>query len=99
MASCKDCIHERVCEKLYPKGLLPYQSSEYPAESFCLEFKNKADIVEVEHGYWIKGKRIGINVPQYTCSKCGKWEDAEFPYCHCGAKMDGTPKERGEYDG
>ena len=45
--TCKDCIHERVCEKLCPKGLLPYQNSEYPAEIFCLEFKNKADFVEV----------------------------------------------------
>lgn len=47
MATCKDCIHERVCEELCPKGLLPYHSSEYPAETFCTEFKNKADFVEV----------------------------------------------------
>lgn len=47
MASCKDCIHERVCEKLWPKGLLPYRSGKYPAESFCSEFKNKADVVEI----------------------------------------------------
>ena len=54
-----------------------------------------ADVAEVKHGYWVKGKRIGINMSQYTCSQCGKWEDAEFPYCNCGAKMDGTPKEKG----
>ncbi len=45
--TCKDCIHERVCEALCPKGLLPYQSSDYPAELFCLEFENKAGFVEV----------------------------------------------------
>ena len=45
--TCKDCVHERVCNALCPKGLLPYQSSDYPAEVFCLEFKNKADFVEV----------------------------------------------------
>lgn len=47
MATCKDCIHERVCENLCPKGLLPYHSSDYPAETFCLEFKPTADVVEV----------------------------------------------------
>ena len=46
--TCKDCIHEKVCNALCPKGLLPYQSSDYPAETFCLEFKNKADFVEVK---------------------------------------------------
>lgn len=45
--TCKDCFHERVCNALCPKGLLPYQSAEYPAETFCLEFKPTSDVVPV----------------------------------------------------
>ena len=51
-----------------------------------------ADVVEVKHGEWIEGKRIGLNILQYTCSECGLWADTKFPYCHCGAKMDGEMK-------
>ena len=51
------------------------------------------DVDEVKHGYWIKGQRIGVNVPQYTCNQCAKWEDTEFPYCTCGAKMDFKTEE------
>lgn len=53
-----------------------------------------ADVVEVRRGEWIEGKRIGLNVLQYTCSECGLWADTKFPYCHCGAKMDGKKKEK-----
>lgn len=54
-----------------------------------------ADVVEARHGYWKQNqycKRI------YFCSECGRHiEDGSihknpsvhFPYCHCGAKMDG----------
>ncbi len=32
----------------------------------------------------------------YTCSACGEWISLSQKYCsECGAKMDGTPKERG----
>lgn len=51
-----------------------------------------ADVVEVVHGEWKQNpycKRI------YYCSICGRHiEDCtsnykeNFPYCHCGAKMD-----------
>ena len=91
MATCKDCIHEKVCNALCPNGLLPYQSNDYPAELFCLEFKNKADVQEVKHGYW-KQNQYHKNI--YYCSECGRHiEDGSdnplehFPYCHCGAKM------------
>ncbi len=88
--TCKECIHRDVCFVVRHNG-----DDRVLRNSPCKYYIPTADVVEVKHGYWIKGKRIGINVPQYTCSKCGKWEDAEFPYCNCGAKMDGTPKERG----
>lgn len=52
-----------------------------------------ADVAEVRHGHWRQNlycERI------YYCSECGRHiEDGSdkpleyFPYCHCGAKMDG----------
>lgn len=58
-----------------------------------LHRQTTADVVEVKHGYWKQNsyaKRI------YYCSVCNRHiEDASespyqnFPYCHCGAKMDG----------
>ena len=53
-----------------------------------------ADVVEVKRGEWLNI----IFTQRYRCSLCGN----EIYFCkdkfcsECGAKMDGTPKERGE---
>ena len=84
--TCKDCIHEDVCEKLCPRGLLPYQSDKYPAELFCKYFKNKADVVEVKHGEWLLDGR---------CSEClANPLTTHKSYCpNCGTKMDGERRD------
>jgi hypothetical protein len=46
MSTCKECIHEIVCDALIKTGL-PWADGEYPAEAFCLGFKGKNDLVEV----------------------------------------------------
>lgn len=92
--TCKNCVHEVVCNKLCPNGLLPYQSSDYPAEVFCLEFKNQADVVPVKHGKW-EWFAHGSNAR--TCSNCHISQTVNvyndkvmYNYCpYCGAKMDG----------
>lgn len=40
MSTCHDCIHEVVCSALIEKGL-PWADGEYPAEAFCMTFRNK----------------------------------------------------------
>lgn len=63
-----------------------------------------ADVQKVRHGKWIK-KRTNV----YFCSMCGRLEGKElecvvpevqdkmvyviYPYCHCGAKMDGKTND------
>ena len=56
-----------------------------------------ADVAEVRHGEW-KFKEYGedtyTNLTRiYECSLCGRTieclNEADEPYCHCGAKMDG----------
>lgn len=78
MATCRDCIHEKVCNTLCPRGLLPYQSLDYPAEVFCKEFKDESQYAEVKHGEWelYADNEDGYN--HHRCSVCK--EDAIFTY-------------------
>ena len=89
MIACKDCIHENVCGY--------YAEFKDDADN-CTHFKNKADYVEVKHGWW--ENISGFDV----CNICGTspadWEakpnnpQGYPPYCHnCGAKMDGRKDE------
>ena len=41
--TCKDCIHEKVCDALIKSGC-PYLDEEVPADVFCMEFRNTADV-------------------------------------------------------
>lgn len=60
-----------------------------------------ADVVEVEHGYWIDDMKdlstvAGIEMKSlvgYRCSVCGRPEFIKELYCNCGAKMDGGKEE------
>ena len=54
-----------------------------------------ADVVPVRHGRWEQVKRWSTKA-KYRCSVCGreimsaaKVNIEKYPYCHCGAKMDG----------
>ena len=46
MANCQDCIHKNVCHALIKDGL-PWNDGKYPAEAFCMTFRNKADFAEI----------------------------------------------------
>lgn len=51
------------------------------------------DVEPVRHGHWIAFNVINTkdcsSKIRYMCSKCGRYEDEQEPYCNCGAKMDG----------
>ena len=63
--------------------------------------KPLADVVEVRHGTWYHGTEYGAVYAK--CSACGRkmnYSCYGYAYCAlCGARMDGTPKERGGSDG
>ena len=46
------------------------------------------DAEPVRHGEWIKVDDYAV-----MCSECGKYEKWIYPYCHCGAKMDGRRRK------
>ena len=52
----------------------------------------------VKHGRWDErniyictsdGEPVACIGREYKCSECGRTENKQEPYCHCGAKMDG----------
>ena len=65
-----------------------------------IEALKPADVVPVRHGTWLP--IVSYN-NTYKCSECGrllvditdglKMVAKNYPYCHCGAKMDGEKKE------
>ena len=62
----------------------------------ALHFINKlpaADVEEVKRGKWIF-EGVYDDAP-YRCSECRRLSETdEYPYCHCGAKMDGKGEEK-----
>ena len=91
----------RVCEKCicYDVCLLHEDNfiDDVAKNGFCGKFKNKADLVEVKHGYWkmeyhetrsTRGRLIRNKT--FTCSNCNRRNGRiTTKYCsNCGAKMD-----------
>ena len=86
MATCKDCIHYVMCYHIEHYGR--HMETEEP----CGGFINKADLVEVKRGEWIRPTTVGgmtIAGLQH-CSVCGVVPCDEGKYCpNCGADMRG----------
>ena len=57
-----------------------------------------ADVAPVVHAKWVLRTNVGPS-EIYCCSMCGRNEvrfgktsiTRQYPFCHCGAKMDGEP--------
>ena len=83
--TCKDCDRQIVC-RYYTQ----WANVEQIETDRCQYFKNKADFVEVRHGYWIDDSIPMHTSSYFKCSVCEGHDDQEYDYCHhCGAKMDG----------
>lgn len=90
MASCKDCIHEEICD-------MPIITDGRKNASNCKKFKNKADYAEVKHGQWLPVQYTYFGLKRYECSECKddeywrkRYIEHKEKYCpNCGAKMDG----------
>ena len=93
--TCKDCLYHERCHSEIAYGM---GSDDLTGEYFtdiekrCAGFKNKADVVEVKHGYWKEPNGGG-----YQCTVCRSFFDNYYGfdakdrcfYCPtCGAKMD-----------
>lgn len=70
MATCNDCFHFEVCDSGRHIGEYENDDGVYTegVEKECPTFKNKADFVEVKHGY----NKSNMNpVDEFICSECG----------------------------
>ncbi len=92
--NCKKCFHYKACKEVASHN--GYGDISY-TESQCKYFISTAEVEEVKHGEWVQSK---YHKRLYYCSECGRHiEDGQgkpneyFPYCHCGAKMDGDKTE------
>lgn len=98
MASCKDCIHSKVCE------FFSYRITSN-AEQKCKHFKDRSRFVEliiakkITHSPDIEkmrgfhklgfGKGMGERSIFWTCSNCESWVSLAHKYCsNCGAKIE-----------
>lgn len=85
-------------EAVKAKKVYCEERHEYVIPVSEIDWMPAADVEPVRHGKWIyiqdeKSKFSEI----YKCSQCGRRvavfsEESvseEFPYCHCGSKMDG----------
>lgn len=89
-----DILEDKLKRKQISKGLSTNKIEAMfhrHAVGDCLEIVRDMPTVDAEpvrHGRWIRLDRdIAV------CSECGRHENAllvdSYPYCHCGAKMDG----------
>ncbi len=84
---CERCIHYDVC-LLHEDNFI----EDVAKNGFCGKFKNKDDVAEVKHGYW-----IGQHPKVPKCSVCGAIDWNKGDYCrYCGAKMDGEENNHGK---
>lgn len=71
----------------------------YPNE----ECEHYIEVQVIKHGRWIKITNDWVDDAQYVCSCCGRLltvsnrltelVSMSYPYCHCGAKMDGKEEK------
>ena len=72
----------------------------------CLKCVPIADVEEVRRGKWIYKGHHEIMGHAFQCSACERWMFTnspnhvveEYPYCHCGAKMEDTQGFGESYD-
>lgn len=101
----RDCIVDSIRESFDFYYQIPIYPSDREVQNIVNRVKRivqelpAADVAPVVHGEWMQNpycKRI------FYCSECGgQVEDGScnpnpskhFPYCHCGAKMDGGKDE------
>ena len=91
---------EALYEKAYWHGEHPDVGNPFPDGVDAIDIEDvdaipAADVAPVRHGRWEKTKEWATK-SKYRCSVCGreimsavKVNIEKYPYCHCGAKMDG----------
>ena len=97
---CDDCISREAVEKI------TWEESSYidPINALT-EVREKVRALppvtpQQKVGKWIESKGYDVRDHFYSCSECGRHINlicgarlADYPYCHCGAKMEVSENE------
>lgn len=94
MATCKECLHQPVCDMYANLGVTDFSAADITP---CELFKPSADVAKVNPGKWKRRIDHDLDCECITCSVCSKefcppnneWVFYDLPnYCsNCGAKM------------
>ena len=82
-------------KKAYWMEMLDNNGIPFDVQAVSVSSIDLAPTIEAEpvrHGKWIPIiDEYGTHsmLTGHKCSLCGRCEEKEEPYCHCGAKMDG----------
>ena len=68
--------------------------------------QSTVDVEEIRHGEWIYEGHHEMMGHAFRCSVCGRWMFTnspknvveDYPYCHCGAKMESVKGFGENYD-
>ena len=95
MATKKRLVDAHEVEELFYKQVEYGATDLMDAFDDALQDAKTVDAVEVVHGQWEQVQRWATKA-KYRCSVCGREimsavsvNIEKYPYCHCGAKMDG----------
>lgn len=80
--TCKDCIHDKVCDWWAVDTGLPFVNP-----NICQHFKNKADYVEVVRCYQCRYNKPTSDRQVYACLRRSMYTDKQG-FCHCGERKD-----------
>lgn len=90
-----DCVNRNTRKGNY-KGetLMNYEVADMIED--CIDNAPNADVEEVRRGKWIYRSYHPMMGHAFECSVCKRWTLTmfpksvveEYPYCHCGAKME-----------
>lgn len=90
-----DCVNQNTGKGNY-KGetLMNYEVADMIED--CIDNAPTADVEEVRHAKWIYKGHSEVRGHAFQCSVCERWMFTnfpkhvigEYPYCHCGAKME-----------
>ena len=99
-SDCYVCrLRDGVWCRALPGRVVIYESEHRVRDDYCpLSEVPSADVEPVRHGRWIRITKDEVDPQEYRCNVCGRLlryygEPAllsiRYPYCHCGARMDG----------
>lgn len=92
-----DLLTDNVCHTKHKQGCLAPNCRDCIDRFFdmCSHLLPEVDVEPIVHGQWVRNEGYDKRDNFYKCSVCGRSINVicgetltDYPYCHCGAKME-----------